>query len=681
MTKIKVLLTVFMTLSGWTSVYARSFNRIPDNWKWLSNKELVFTYDGSFSDSEAFRLDVISRSRKALSYSKPVSPDFKADGAVNLTFSPDSSKAAYTKGNDLYVTDLASGIEKRLTFDGSALILNGYASWIYYEEILGRSSAYKAFWWSPDSKKLAFFRFDNSKVPVFPIYSPFGQGGVLHNTRYPKAGQPNPEVKIGFIDISKDAHIVWAELEAGADEYFGPPFWGPDSEELFVSREPREQNTLELFKVSHRYGSKIQIYKETYSTWLDWIDKVLFTSKGLYMVRSFESLWQQVYFLSYDGKEFRRLTEGENWRIDLIAADEKKGDVFYTAVKGENVRRSLYKVSKDKKTKLLTDSGLDVSKVKASPDKRRFAVQLSNYTTPSQIWVVDADKPLKNSFMVADMRGEDYKEGDYALPRLMYMTTKDGLRLPAAVTLPKNFDPSSKYPVHMYIYGGPDSPVVKDRWTLPDADSQWWSENGIIHVVADCRAAGHNGRAGLDKIYKRLGEIEAKDFVEWAEYFKAMPYVLPDKIGVEGFSFGGTMTAMLVMRHSDSFPYGVAGGGVYDWALYDTHYTERFMGTPETNPEGYAASKVISFVPDYPADFSYGEGSLREPVMLRLTHGTGDDNVHFQNTLLLADALQRHGKKFELMIYPDGMHGYRGHQKEHFSKSNKDFWLKYLKGK
>lgn len=665
-------------LSGWQMVFARPFNRIPNNWRWLNNKELAFTYDGSFSDSTAFKLDVISKERRVLSYSKPhIQEEFKAEGAVNPTFSPDSSKVAYTKGNDLYVVDLASGKETRLTFDGSETVLNGYASWIYYEEIFGRDSAYKAFWWSPDSKKLAFFRFDNYKVPVFPIYSPFGQEGRLLNTRYPKAGRPNPEVRIGIAEISEKS-LLWADFDIDANTYFGPPFWSPDSEALFVSREPREQNMLELFRVSSKDGSKIQIYKETYATWLDWIDNILFTSKGLYMVRNFETLWQQIYFLSYDGKEFRRLTEGNNWRISLVAVDEKKGDVFYTAVKGENVRSSLYKVSKNRRIKVLTDSGLDVSKVKASPDKRRFAVQLSNYTSPSQIWVVDADEPRKNSFMVADMKGEDYKAEDYALPRLIYMTTKDGLRLPAAVTFPKDFNPSSKYPVHIYIYGGPDSPVVKDRWTLPNPENQWWSENGIIHIAADCRAAGHNGRAGLDMIYKRLGEMEAKDFVEWAEFFKAQPYVIPDKIGVEGFSFGGTMTAMLVMKHSDAFPYGVAGGGVYDWALYDTHYTERFMGTPETNPEGYASSKVISAAANYPLD--YGEGADKGKVMLRLTHGTGDDNVHFQNTLLLVDALQKHNKKFELMIYPDGMHGYRGYQKNHFSASNKDFWLKYLKG-
>ena len=177
-------------------------------------------------------------------------------------------------------------------------------------------------------------------------------------------------------------------------------------------------------------------------------------------------------------------------------------------------------------------------------------------------------------------------------------------------------------------------------------------------------------------IYGRLSEVEVSDFVEWAEYLQSLPYVQGDKIGVEGFSFGGTMTALLVMDHSEAFHYGIAGGGVYDWALYDTHYTERFMDTPANNPEGYARTRTVDHASNYPVRYGSDDGS----VMLKLTHGTGDDNVHFQNTLMLADALQKAGAKFELMIYPDGMHGYRGYQGDHFQNANREFWLHYLKG-
>ena len=239
----------------------------------------------------------------------------------------------------------------------------------------------------------------------------------------------------------------------------------------------------------------------------------------------------------------------------------------------------------------------------------------------------------------------------------------------------------------MDIYGGPNSPVVRDRWTFPTANNQWWSENGIIQIWVDPRAGGHNGREGLDMIYKQLTVNEVKDFCAWGEWLQALPYVKDDKIGVEGFSFGGTMTAMLVMRASDKFHFGIAGGGVYDWALYDSHYTERYMDTPQNNPEGYAVSKVLNYVREYPVEYGRrsfagaqdDKGSAKEDmVMLKITHGTGDDNVHHQNTLLLVDQLHKAQKKFEFMIYPDGMHGYYSYQGAHFLLANRDFWLQYL---
>ena len=260
------------------------------------------------------------------------------------------------------------------------------------------------------------------------------------------------------------------------------------------------------------------------------------------------------------------------------------------------------------------------------------------------------------------------------------------------IVYPKNFDPAKKYPVHVDIYGGPDTPVVRDRWTTPAEANQWWSENGIIQIWVDPRAGGHNGREGLDMIYRQLTVNEVKDFIAWAGWLKSQPYVIADKIGVEGFSFGGTMTSMLLMQAPDSFHYGVAGGGVYDWALYDTHYTERYMDTPQNNPEGYKISRALEYVAGYPAVYGAAgaagggasapaAGPSVDPVMLKITHGTGDDNVHHQNTLLLIDALQKAGKKFDFMIYPDGMHGYRGYQGTHFLNANREFWLRHLLSK
>ena len=688
----KRILLSLMTAALALSAAAQVYNPVPFTWKWLDNKEVAFTYNGRFDDDRDFAMDARTGARRSVKApAKYADFPVRPEGAVNLTYSPDSTMLAFTRANDLYVVEIASGRETRLTFDGTELILNGYASWVYYEEILGRASRYCAFWWSPDSRKIGFYRFDNTDVPMFPIYSPQGQDGTLNQTRYPKCGEPNPKVRIGIVDVPQAVaaapEVIWADFDENQDQYFGTPFWGADSREFFISREPRTQNTLDLYSVSVADGSKKHIYHEQYKTWLDWIEGMVFTEKGLYMVRSFETGWQQIYFLSYDGRELRRLTDGPNWRVTLQYVDEKKGDIYFTARRDATVRTTVYKVDKKGVVTAHTDPAFDAASVRFAPDGRHFVASLSNAATPTQISLYDVAKPAR-PLAVADLAGPEFNPADYALPQMITLTTRDGLVLPASIVYPKDFDASRKYPVHMDIYGGPDSPQVQDVWRTPNASNQWWSDHGIIEITADCRAAGHNGRQGLDMIYRQLDQVEVEDFVEWAKWLQSLPYVDAEKIGVEGFSFGGTMTSLLVMDHSEQFHYGIAGGGVYDWSLYDTHYTERFMDTPQNNPDGYARTRVISHAVNYPtvhttasdapADPDAAAAAV-EPVMLKITHGTGDDNVHFQNTLQLVDELQKHGKKFELMIYPDGMHGYRGYQGTHFQQANREFWLKYLK--
>ena len=739
----KRILMILMSVTVTASVFAQEFQSIPRVWKWLGNEEVIFSYLGTYQGDDAFVVNArngkISEGVNAPARFSvfPVRPE----GAVNLTYSPDSTKLAFTRDNDLYVVDIASKEETRLTFDGSDVILNGYASWVYYEEIFGRASRYRAFWWSPDSKKIGFYRFDNSQVPMFPIYSAFANpeaaasqsqsprvtdlalGGSLSETRYPKAGQTNPQVRIGIVDLEGecvgcpmrcDEAITWADFDPALDQYFGIPFWGPDSKEFFIARMPRLQNTIDLYAVNTEDGSKRHVYNETYKTWLNWFDGVVFTDNGLYMAREFETDWQQIYFLSYDGKTFRRLTDGPNWNVAIVRVDEKKGDVYYTAKRDAVAKQALYKVDKKGVITALTDPAYNATGISFSPDGKYFVASLSNMTTPTQIAVIankggvvsdgknnvcaypsdsgktgmlweavqtDA-KPVRYpaATIVADMKGSDYDPAKYALPELVYITVQDGFNLPGMIVYPKNFDPSKKYPVHVDIYGGPNTPMVRDRWVTPNADNQWYSENGIIQITIDPRAAGHNGRAGLDMIYRQLTVWEVKDFCEWASALQALAFVDGEKIGVEGFSFGGTMTSMLLMQAPDKFHYGIAGGGVYDWALYDSHYTERYMDTPQNNPEGYDVSKVLNYVEGYPTQYAAEKSSASavEPVMLKLTHGTGDDNVHHQNTLQLLDAMHKAGKKFDFMIYPDGMHGYYGYQGDHFQNANNEFWLKYL---
>lgn len=585
---------------------------------------------------------------------------------VNLTWSPDSSKVAYTQNNDLYVVNVAARDTLRLTTDGSDTILNGYASWVYYEEIFGRQSQYRAFWWSPDSQKLAYYRFDEGAVPMFPIYSAVGQNGELRRTRYPKAGQPNPCVEARIVDLRSGSCVTCASVDSEA--YLGTPFWGDDSKELYISQMPRRQSSLELFAASAATGEKRHVYSETYPTWINWIEGMLFTPKGLYMARDFESGWQQIYFLGYDGK-LKRLTDGPNWDIQLIKVNPAKNTLWFIARRDSRLHPQLYALNlRSGAITALTEPKYWAKNAEVD-DKGNFIVQCSN--------AHEATFKLKgNTFGKRKTTDYDhllFMTADGYVPKPQQITIEnDGYTLYGLLNLPKNFDPSKKYPVIMEVYGGPGTAYVRDRWGDRDASKKWCYNSGIIYMVVDPRSAGENGRKGMDEAFRRMTVIELQDYIAWAKYMQSLPYVDGAHIGVDGFSFGGTTTAMLVLRYPEYFHCGIAGGGVYDWTLYDTHYTERFMCTPEENPEGYKEASVLHYVneglisPDY------------KPWHLKLTHGTGDDNVHFQNTLQLIDALQQKNIKFELMIYPDGMHGYRGMQHLHDEGDAQAFWMKYL---
>ena len=589
---------------------------------------------------------------------------------LNVTKSPDGSKEAFTRDNDLWVRDLTDSLETRLTFDGTDLILNGYASWVYYEEIFGRASRYKAFWWSPDSQKLAYYRFDNTEVPMFPIYSAVGQGGSLSQTRYPKSGQSNPTVRVGIIDLSaQDKTIVWADFDDSLDQYFGTPFWSADSKELYVSWMPRRQYQLELYAVSAEDGAKRNVYSEKYKTWIEWIDGMIFTDKGLYMVRDFETDWQQIYFLSFDG-ELSRLTEGQNWGVNLLKLNEKKGDLYFTAKRDSRLHTALYKLDKKGKVTLLSDPQYNIVGVKLAEDFKSFTAMMSNARTPMMSIKGRTDKA---SWEV--VRKSEVDLDNLPSPQIVKIEN-DGFDLYALLSLPKGFDPNKKYPVVMTLYGGPGTAYVRDSWGDRDASNKWCWDNGIIHIVCDPRSSGENGRRGMDQAHKQMTVIELQDYIAWAKWLQSQSYVDGSRIGVQGFSFGGTTTSMLVLRYPQYFRCGVAGGGVYDWMLYDTHYTERFMDTPEFNQEGYRRASVLTYIPEIFSDDNKGPKPL--PGALKITHGTGDDNVHFQNTLQLIDALQKVNYQFELMIYPDGMHGYRGYQGIHDKTADQAFWTKWL---
>ncbi len=590
---------------------------------------------------------------------------------MNVTCSPDSSKAAYTLDNDLYVYDFSADMEKRLTFGEHENILNGYASWVYYEEILGRASKYKAFWWAPSGDMIAWYRFDESEVGIIPIYGSEGQYGSLTKTRYPKAGCKNPQVKINVIDL-ESGRTMEAPFDSEADQYFGIPFWSDDSRRFMVPWMNRDQDSLILYAldIDRTAGTmtKEPVYSERQNTWIDWIADMHFTDEGFYMVRDFE-MWEQIYYQSFDGKTLKRITDGENWGVQIIKVDQKNGCIYFSARREISTRNDFYKVSlRNGRITRLSQGEFDYGNICLSEDNRYFAAVRSNTVTPPQtVW--GTTKGNGEMTVVTDMKGEKFDDYALALPRMLYMEY-DGYTLPAWIIMPVDLDTTRKYPVLASIYGGPNAGTVMDRWMGLGEKTQWWANEGVIQISIDHRASGHCGKQGLNFMHRNLLTVELEDYEAWMRYlFEKYPFIDRDKTGMTGFSYGGSMTALAVTEGSDYFKYGIAGGGVYDYALYDTHYAERYMDTPQDNPGGYAHTRLMDRISNYKGDSTN---------FLRITHGTADDNVHMQNTMQYINTLQDAGRQFELMLYPGEYHGYRGPKALHSRQSDYIFWYRYL---
>ena len=658
-------------------------NGVPYVIKWSDNRNIILAdpnskemmyskYNIKSGKNEAVKdknYNPLIRSKKADNFILELKKEEFASKGLLFHYSPDSSKIAYISGNNLFVYDVVSKKNTQLTFDGSEVILNGYASWVYYEEILGRPSKYCAYWWSPDSKHIAFYHSDDSQVPMFPIYDPSSVKNQIRRTHYPMAGEKNPEVKIGFVSV-EGGTITWADFNEKDDQYFGIPFWNADGSRFIVPWMPRVQQDLIFYSVNPVSGAKESIYKEHQNTWIEWPDQMEFVKDGFYMVRDF-SMWEEIYYQSFDGKTSRQITDGKNWNIKFIRLDQKNGTFYFTAKREISTRNDFYKADiKSGEITRLSEGEYDYSMIMLSPDNKHFTALRSNAQTPNQVVLMptDGSGTVKT---IADAKGHEFDKYNIALPEMVYIKTHDGYTIPAKVTYPVNFDNRKKYPVLIYIYGGPNSPVVADRFSGLNRDTQWWANQDVIQVSMDNRASGHCGKAGLNFLYRNFWSVELSDFEEWMQYFDSKPYVNADKVGINGFSYGGSMTTLCVTEGCEYFKYGIAGGGVYDYLLYDSHYTERYMDTPQRNPEGYARTKMADRI----AKSGYRGDSSN---YLMLTHGAADDNVHVQNTMGLVLDLQNMGKQFDLMIYPGQLHGYRGKQASFSDLSDYNFWYRHL---
>jgi dipeptidyl-peptidase-4 len=589
------------------------------------------------------------------------------DKEVNYTLSPDGNYVAYTKKNNLFIADVNSAKEIQLTTDGGDNIYNGYAAWVYWEEIFGRGTRYRAFWWSPDSKHLAYMHFDETNVPVFPLYNATGQHGEIEKQHYPKAGDANPEVKTGIIDIAT-LKTTWADFNEKDDQYFGWPGWNAGGTALWLPWLNRGQDHLIVYAVDPVNGSKKPVYEETQKTWidLDAQNRITYLSGNAgYILKSDKDGWENLYLYKMDGTLVNQVTTGNHWGTAIQYTDEKKKIIYFTARKENSARYDLYRVNFDGKNYKRLSFGDFTHNVQLSPGGSFFITTYSNASSPQKMAVLDNNGKFLRD--LGDARGDDFDNYNFAKNELLRMKTPDGFDLPAYITWPLNFDKNKRYPVLISIYGGPNAGTVMDGWRF-SGQSQWWAKEGLIQISIDHRASGHFGKNGINYMHRNLGKWEMNDYIEWAKWLRSQTWVDSARVCITGGSYGGYITSMALTYGADYFTHGIANSGVIDWQLYDTHYTEKFMDKPDENPEGYKNGSVITY-------------AAKLKGVLRIVHGTMDDNVHIQNNIQFIDKLEELKKPFEMMFYPGGRHGWGGNKAIQQRNETTKFYYRYLLNK
>ncbi len=565
-----------------------------------------------------------------------------AEEEVGETFSPNDRMIGFVRNNNMYVFDLPTQQERRLTTDGSPKILNGRLDWVYQEELYGRGN-FAAYWWSPDSTMLAYLRLDENPVHEFTVVDHIPYRQNVEVTPYPKAGDPNPIVQLGVINAAGGASR-WMDTYKyhPADFLIVRVSWTPDSKKVVYQAQNREQTYLDLNFADAKDGKSNNVVRETSKAWVEVIDNPRWLKDGSFLWQSERNGWRHLYHYAPDGKLVRQLTDGK-WEVrSLEGVDEEKGLVFVTSTEHSHIAPQPYRIKLDGTglTRLATTDG--AHRMVLSPANNHFVDYWSDLNTPTQTRLYDTEGKLVR--IIAENKVEALKQYKLGKPELLQVKTRDGFVMEAMMLKPPDFDPKKKYPVMSFTYGGPHAPQVRNAWGGPTA--VWYqalAQKGYIIWVCDNRTASGKGEESTWPVYRNFGELELRDIEDGLTWLKSQPYVDGSRIGISGWSYGGFMTSY-ALTHSKSFKIGIAGGTVSDWRNYDTIYTERYMGTPQNNPEGYQKSSPVNAAKDL-----HGK--------LLLVHGAMDDNVHMQNTIQFVYELQKAGKQFELMVYPKSRHG------------------------
>lgn len=563
------------------------------------------------------------------------------DEETDARFSPDGRFVAFVRNFDLHVVDVTDGTERALTTGGRDDLRRGRADWVYFEEVFGRS--WSAFWWSPDSSKIAFLEFDDAEVGALTMLDDTKSPRKVERNRYPRAGEPNPRVRLGVVGV-QGGPVQWVDLSNYSPEasLISNVGWWPDSKAVYCYVQDRTQTWLDLLKtpVDTPDAQPAVLFRDATEAWISDQEPITFLKDGSFLWLSERDGWKHVYQYAADGKPIGRLTEGE-WEVrSLDRVDPETGELVFTATKDAPMATQLYRLKPGESVERIS-TGRGNLQANLSPNGRYFTASWSDLETPTRVALYDAEGRFERTIDSNPVhRIREYRFG----PRERFqIPARDGFPLEAELILPPDLDPSKKHPVWFTTYGGPHAPVVGDAWAGGRAWDQALAAEGFIVFRVDPRSASGKGAVSAWTAYKKLGVQELEDIKDAIGWLKQKPCVDGDRIGMTGHSYGGFMTAY-AMTHTDLFAAGIAGAPVTDWRDYDTIYTERLMGLPQDNPEGYKVTSVVDAAKNL-----HGK--------LLLVHGAIDDNVSVRNTMRLVQALQDAGKDFELMIYPGSRHG------------------------
>ncbi len=572
--------------------------------------------------------------------------------------SPDGKRVAYRIAHDLYVQDIASGKVTRLTRDGSETLLNAKLDWVYPEEL----DLNTAYWWSPDSARIAYLQFDISKEMIYPQADLLKTPAVPEPERYPQAGTPNADVRLGVVDL-ENSKTRWMDFGETRDFLIARVAW-MNPMEVSVQRMSRVQDKLEFVAANWETRQVRKVFGETDPYWININSMTHIDAPRKQMVWASErSGSRHLYLIGFDGKEVGQITKGD-WEVsDLAGVNWDKQLVYYTSTEDSPLERHLYMASFDGKTKkrLTTEPGTHT--ISMSPTADFYTDVYSAIASPPRQTLHNADGAMLVQLKASDRKPLD--DFDVLPTEFLTLKSKDGTTLHARLIKPKNFDPAKKYPAVVMVYGGPHAQTIRNAWTSPNSMDQVLAHKGYVIWQVDNRGSAGRGHLFESKLYRKLGEIEVQDQKAGVEHLVSMGFVDANRVGMSGWSYGGYMTLNTMLSEPKLIKAGISGAPVTNWLLYDTIYTERYLGTPQENEKGYRESSPVNKAKNL-------EGKLL------LVHNIGDDNVLFQNSLQMIDALERADKHFDLLIYPQKSHGVTGPARFHLNEAMVQFFERNL---